>query len=135
MKDNDSNPHPTENSAPSVVQTDALPPTPNGSPPSTASFQRDDKSRPRPKPLFRDFERPSFARIAIFTILCIIITYPAFFLLTFVAKDKSLFVVRVIVSIWCSGVGFALGYILLRIGARHLEAASEFMLPLGVETF
>ena len=82
---------------------------------------------PRSKPLFRRFEKPSFCRIAILTVLCLI-TYPAFYILTLVAKDRSLFVVRAIVSVWCSGVGFALGYILLAIGAQYLEAASEFTL-------
>ena len=60
----------------------------------------------------------------ILSILCLI-TYPAFYILTFVAKDRSLFTVRFIVAVWCSGVGFALGYILLSIGAQYLEAASE----------
>jgi len=81
-----------------------------------------------PKPLFQGFERPSLSRIAILTVLCAI-TYPAFHILTLVAKDKSLFVVRAIVSVWCSGAGFALGYILLKIGKQHLEAASESVLP------
>jgi len=138
IRDN-SSPHPTENSAPSLTQTDPLLPTPSGGesdaespaqsalPPSTTNFQHDDKPPPRPKPLFRGFERPSFSRIAILTILCLI-TYPAFYVLTLVAKDKSLFVVRVIVSVWCSGVGFALGYILLQTAAQHLEATSEFTL-------
>ena len=82
---------------------------------------------PRSKPLIRGFERPRFSRIAILTVLCLI-TYPAFYILTIVAKDRSLFIVRAIVSVWCSGVGFALGYILLTIGAQHLEAASKFTL-------
>ena len=82
---------------------------------------------PRPKPLIRGFERPRFSRIAILTVLCLI-TYPVIHILTLVAKDKSLFIVRAIVSVWCSGVGFALGYILLKIGAQHLEAASKFRL-------
>ena len=154
MRDNNSSPHPTENSAlASLIQADPTIPTPSSRepdaedlpwyslPPSTANLQNPNKSwfsrfkPPRSKPLLRGFERPSFTCIAIFTILCII-TYPAFFLLTFVAKDKSLFIVRVIVSVWCSGVGFALGYILLRIGAQHLEAASEFTLVgwLAIET-
>ena len=94
-------------------------------PPSTISrSQFADKLPPQPKSLFRRFERPSFSRIAILTVLCLI-TYPAFYALTLLAKDKSLFVVRLIVSAWCSGIGFALGYILLAIGAQHLEAASE----------
>ena len=111
--------------------------------PSTTTFPHEDKPQfssrqllhpklanlrfepPRSKPLFQGFERPSFSRIAILTVLCLI-AYPALYILTLVAKDKSLFVVRVIVAMWCSGVGFALGYILLRIGVQHLEAASEF---------
>jgi len=83
--------------------------------------------RYRSKPLFRGFERPNFTRIAILTALCLL-TYPAFYILKRAAEDKSLFVVRLIVSVWCSGVGFAIGYVLLAIGARHLEAASKFTL-------
>ena len=82
---------------------------------------------PRSKPLFRDFETPSFTRLAILAVLCLA-AYPAFYILTLVAKDKSLFTVRLIVAMWCSGVGFALGYFLLKIAAQHLEAASEFLL-------
>jgi len=113
--------------------------------PSTTTFQHDDKPHfssrqllhpklanlrfepPRSKPLFRGFERPSLSRIAILIVLCTI-AYPALYILTLVAKDKSLFVVRLIAAMWCSGVGFALGYILIRIGVQHLEAASEFTL-------
>jgi len=57
-------------------------------------------------PSRRGFERPSFCNIAILAVLCHI-TYPAFYVLTLVAKDKSLFVVRLIVSAWCSEIGFA----------------------------
>ena len=145
MGDNSFSPHPTGNSAtpfpqadPSVVapssrESDAVYPPWYSPLPPTANFQNPDKSSfsrfkpPRPRPPFQGFERPNFTCIAILTVLCLI-TYPAFFLLTFVARDRSLFVVRVIVSIWCSGIGFALGYILLSIGAQHLEAASEFTL-------
>jgi len=81
----------------------------------------------RSKPLLRGFERPDFARIAILAVLCFSV-YPAFYILTLVAKDKSLFTVRLIVALWCSGFGFGLGYLLLRIGMQHLEAASEFVL-------
>ena len=112
-------------------------------PPSAVNFQYAEKSRfpslqslraklaslrfkpPRSKPPFQGFERPSYSRIAILTILCFI-TYPAFYILTLVAKDRSLFTVRLFVSTWCAMLGFALGYILLGIGARHLEATSEF---------
>jgi len=141
----DNNPSPHRTPAAPLIQADSSLLTPNRrepdveypawpSPPSsTTSSQYADKPRflkfdfepPRSKPLFRGFERPSFSRIAILTALCLI-TYPAFYILTLVAKDKSLFVVRFILSVWCSGVGFALGYVLLRVGAQHLEAASEF---------
>ena len=120
---------------------------------SAANFQHADESQspsrslhpkraglgfrlPRSKSLLQGFERPSFSRIIILTVLCLI-TYPAFYVLTLVAKDKSLFIVRLVVSIWCSGVGFALGYVLLAVGAQHLEAASEYLSTywLDVETF
>ena len=162
IRDNNSSLNPTENSAASPIQANPFLLTPNGKEfdaeypeqsslsPSTENFKCAEKSRfsslqslrskfaglafepPRPKPLFRGFERPefersSFSRIAILTVLSLI-TYPAFYVLTSVAKDRSLFTVRLIVSTWCSGAGFALGYILLSIGAQHLEAASEFTL-------
>ena len=138
MWDN-SSPHPTDNPAVPLIQENPSLLAPNrrefgatdtiwhSVPLSIANSRYDDKPPPRSKPLSRGFERPSFSRVVILTILCLI-TYPAFYTLKLVAKDKSLFVVRVIVSVWCSGVGFALGYILLRIGAQHLEAASEFTL-------
>lgn len=79
---------------------------------------------PRSKPLFHGFEKPNFVRIAVLAVLCLC-AYPALYILTLVAKDKSLFTVRLIVALWCSGVGFTLGYVLLAIGVRHLEAGSE----------
>jgi len=154
MRDSNTNPHPTEDPAAPFIQSDPSISAPNleqfnledlawpSSSPSTANFQCADESRPssqhslhpklaepkseppRSKSLFRGFERPSFPRIAILTLLCLI-TYPAFYILTLVAKDRSLFVVRAIVSVWCSGIGFALGYMVLKIGAQYLEAASE----------
>ena len=136
MRDNNTSPHPVENQAAPLIQADPSLLAPNmgefydehsvwsSLPPSTTDSQYADKSPPRSKPLFRGFEKPSFSRIAILTVLCLV-TYPAFYVLTFVAKDRSLFIVRLVVSLWCSGVGFALGYILLKIGAQHLEATSE----------
>ena len=154
MRDNNTSPHPTEDPAAPFIQSDPSVLAPDWKefnledltwpslPPSTENFQYADESRPssrhslhpklaepkseppRSKPLFRGFERPSFPRIAILTLLCFI-TYPAFYILTLVAKDRSLFVVRAIVSVWCSGIGFALGYTLLKVRAQYLEAASE----------
>ena len=150
MRDYDSSP-PTESSAAPLIQADPISLAPNrresdaeyppwySLPPSAANFQYATKSRfwrsrpPQSKPLFRGFKRPSFFRVLILTILCLI-TYPTFHILTLVAKDKSLFTVRLIVSVWCSVGGFSLGYILLTIGAQHLEAASEFT-PAGFRDF
>lgn len=144
MGDNNSNPY-LQNPAASIIQADPFLSTPNrrafdagrpalpSPPPPTMGSQYADKPSfsglkpPRSKSLFHGFERPSFSRIVILTVLCLL-TYPAFYVLKLVAKDKSLFIVRLIVAVWCSGVGFALGYILLKIGAQHLEAASEFTL-------
>ena len=126
-------PHPTESAAAPLIQPDPSLSTSTRKvfyteyPPSTADSQYAKESRfklPRLKPLFQGFEPPSFFHIMILTFLCLI-AYPAFYILKFAAKDKSLFVVRSIVAMWCWGIGFALGYILLRIGAQHIEAASE----------
>jgi len=154
---NNFTPHPTESSAAPLIQagpflptsnrgeSDAEYPAPSSPSPSATNLRYAEKSRfsslqslrsklahlrsgpPRSKPLFRGFERPSFSRIAILAVLCLI-AYPAFYVLTLVAKDKSLFTVRVLVSVWCSGIGFVHGYILLKIGAQYLEAASGFVL-------
>ena len=150
-RSNNSSPRPTENPATPSVQAGLSPsisnrrklgvndPTQPSLPPSVMGSYVAEKSRPsrlklpRSKPLFRGFEAPNFSRIAILTVLCLI-TYPAFHILKLVAKDRSLFAVRSIVSVWCSGVGLALGSILLKIGVRHLEAASEFTL-VGYRTF
>jgi len=118
-----------DNPAEPLIQTDPSLATQNGgevedqawpSPPPPTTNPQHTK-----KPQFPGFESPCFIRIGILTLTCAI-TYPAFYALTFVAKDRSLFIVRLIVAIWCSGIGLALGYTLLKIGARHLEAASEF---------
>ena len=127
MRDNDRSPQPSENPAVPLIQAEpgaddaAWPSRPS----STTGVQYDDKPPLRSQPLFQGFERPSFSRIAILAVLCST-AYPAFYLLTLVAKDRSLFLVRLLVSVWCSVVGFALGYMLLKIGVRHLEAASKF---------
>jgi len=157
MRHDDSSPNRTENPAAPLIQEDPSVltlsgggfdpgyPTRPSSSQSKDSYQRSDKSSfsslrslkltdlrfepPRSKPLFRGFETPSFSRIAILTILCLI-TYPASRILKLVASDRSLFAVRSIVAVWCSAFGIALGYVLLKIGARHIEAASEFT-PIG----
>ena len=143
MRDNSTSPDPTEHSAASFAQADSSLLTPSrgesdaeyppSQPLSTANSPHAERCRflrfkpPPLEPVFRGFERPSFYRIVALTLLCLI-AYPAFCILTIVVKDKSLFVVRLIVSAWCSGAGFAFGYILLKIGTQHLEAASEFTL-------
>ena len=133
MKDNNPSPHLIGSTATPLV--DAEDPAWPSPPPSTKNSLYVDEPRPsrfklpQSKPLFRGFERPSLSRIAILTVLCLL-TYPAFYILTLVAKNKSLFVVRSIVAVWCWGIGFSLGCVLLKIGAQHLEAASE-CIPVG----
>jgi hypothetical protein len=83
-----------------------------------------DSGSQRLKTLFKRFERPSFIRIAILTVLCVV-AYPALYVVSLVGRDLPLFTVRVIVGMGCSGIGFALSYSLLGIGVRHIEAASE----------
>ena len=127
---NDSIPaHSTENLASPLIQGESSLSIDEGPacPSPTSSRTDSGELSPRSKPHFRGFEQPSLSHIAILTVLCLI-TYPVFYILTIVAKDRSLFVVRLIVSAWCSGTGFALGYILLKIGAQHLEATSRFTL-------
>ena len=141
MRDNNSSPHPPENPATPPTQAELSPLTPNRKesdvehlalPPSTTNPTYAEESQfsrpetPRLKPLLRGFERPSFSRIVILIVLCFT-AYPAFYILKLVAKDKSLFIVRLLVSTWCSVIGFCLGYLLLSVGAQHLEATSEFM--------
>jgi len=138
-RDSDSSSRSTENPAASFIPAVVSRLTPNrrGFDPTWPSPQSSstdslytDGSPSQSQPFqFEGFERPSPSHITILTVLSLI-TYPAFYVLTLLAKDKSLFVVRLIVSAWCSGIGFALGYILLAIGAQHLEAASEFI-PVG----
>jgi len=97
----------------------------NRSPFSTRrDFSSFSSNHQRSESSFRKFERPSFARIAIIVLLCLI-AYPALYIVTLVARDLPLFTVRVIVAVWCSGVGFALRYSLIGIGVQHIEAASE----------
>ena len=141
-RDNSSSPDPTENSTePLLIQTDSSLTTLNGGdvdaedeawpspPPSMTNSRHTKKQPPRFKPRFRGFESPNFARIGILTLTCVI-AYPAFYALTLVAKDRSLFTVRLIGALWYSSIGVVLGLVLLNIGARHLEAASEFT-PVG----
>ena len=137
MRDNNPSLRPSENPAGPSIRAEPSHLTPNGRdpdteacparpprPPSTANSQHAEKSPPRSNPLSQGYERPGYSRLAILAALCII-TYPIFYILTRVAKDKSLLIVRSIASVWCSGVGFALGYIILKIGSQYLEAASE----------
>ena len=123
--------HSTENPASPLIQVEpSLLTDVNEDPvcPSPTSSRTDaGELPPRSKPHFRGFEQPSLSHITALTVLCLI-TYPVFYILTIVAKDRSLFVVRLIVSAWCSGTGFFLGCILLKIGAQHLEATSRFTL-------
>lgn len=76
--------------------------------------------------LFKGFERPHWGKIVMHFLACIA-SYPAMYLLTLVARERSLFIARVLVAVWCSVFGFCLAFSLVEFATKHLEAASELM--------
>ena len=76
------------------------------------------------RPGARLFERPKWKHLWLHVFLCIA-SYPVIYAGTILARDKSLFWARVIVGLWCAGVGVAIGWSLLAYASRFLEAASE----------
>ena len=72
----------------------------------------------------RLFERPKWGHLCLHTFLCVA-SYPIIYVGTILARDRSLFWARVIVGLWCAGVGTVIGWSLLAYASRFLEAASE----------
>ena len=77
-----------------------------------------------PRTSSRLFERPNFFHIVVHVIVCCA-GYPIIYAGAIFAKDKSLFWARVIVGLWCAGVGVAIGWSLVRFSRKYTEAASE----------
>ncbi|KAK0205990.1 hypothetical protein DFS33DRAFT_1256607 [Desarmillaria ectypa] len=69
------------------------------------------------------FEAPKWRKIIIHVILCLI-AYPFLMAFVIVARNKTLFWSRFLVSIGCGVIGFALGLSLLSLGRPFLEAAT-----------
>jgi len=70
------------------------------------------------------FERPNFFHIFAHVVVCCA-SYPIIYAGAISAKDKSLFWARVIVGLWCAGVGVAMGWSLVRFARNYSEAASK----------
>lgn len=78
------------------------------------------------RPIFKGFERPDWRQLAVHVFGCFI-SYPVMYLVTLAAKDRSLFLTRVLVATWASVVGFCLAFSLVVFATKYLEAASELL--------
>lgn len=78
---------------------------------------------PQPKTIFKGFERPDLKQLALHILICFA-SYPVMYLVTLIAKDRSLFIVRAVVAIGSAGVGFCLAFSLVAFATKYLEAAS-----------
>ena len=84
----------------------------------------------------RRFERPNYLHIFTHAVFCCA-AYPIVYTGTVAAKDRSLFWARVIVGLWCAGVGVVIGWSLVAFAMKYMEAASKpisrvFFSPVGV---
>jgi len=70
------------------------------------------------------FERPNFYHIFAHVVVCCA-AYPVIYAGAVSAKDKSLFWARVIVGLWCAGVGVVIGWSLVEFARKYIEAASK----------
>lgn len=74
-------------------------------------------------PIEENFESPEWHKITIHVMLCLL-AYPFLFMTVKIAQHRSLFWSRLIVSVGCGIVGFALGLSLLSLGRPFFEAAT-----------
>ncbi|KAF8890375.1 hypothetical protein BD779DRAFT_1610820 [Infundibulicybe gibba] len=74
-------------------------------------------------PFARTFEPPNWRLLITHTVLCLL-TYPVLLVFIIIAGGKTLFWTRFLVSTGCGLVGFFLGFSLLRLGKRFLEAST-----------
>lgn len=79
------------------------------------------------------FERPNFLHIFAHVVVCCA-AYPIIYAGAVSAKDKSLFWARVIVGLWCAGVGVAIGWSLVRFSRNYTEAASKYSFRVSSST-
>ncbi|KAF8919143.1 hypothetical protein CPB85DRAFT_881024 [Mucidula mucida] len=76
-----------------------------------------------PLPFAQSFEQPHWRKIALHIFL-VALAYPILLIFVIIARDKSLFWSRFVVSIGCGIIGFGLGLSLINLGRPFLEAAT-----------
>lgn len=70
------------------------------------------------------FERPNYYHVFAHAVCCCV-AYPIIYAGTVAAKDKSLFWARLIVGLWCAGIGVLIGWSLVAFATKYAEAASK----------
>lgn len=73
----------------------------------------------------RSFETPDWRLLVLHTVLCLL-AFPTLLVFTIIARNRTLFWTRFIVSIGCGLVGFFLAISLINLGKAFLEAASAY---------
>lgn len=91
---------------------------------SSHEMPHDPNSTRIPRTSSKRFEPPNYPHIVAHAIICCI-AYPIIYAGTVLAKDKSLFWARVIVGLWCAGVGVVIGWSLVAFATKYTEAASK----------
>lgn len=71
-----------------------------------------------------NFEKPDWKQLVLHVFMCLA-SYPVMYAVTLIAKDRTLFLVRVVVSVGSAMVGFCLAFSLAASATKYLEAASE----------
>ncbi|KAF4602487.1 hypothetical protein EYR40_005696 [Pleurotus pulmonarius] len=71
----------------------------------------------------RSFEAPDWRLLVLHTVLCLL-AFPTLLVFTIIARNRTLFWTRFIVSIGCGLVGFFLAISLINMGKAFLEAAT-----------
>jgi hypothetical protein len=95
-------------------------------PGSAALFPIDPPPTSRSGGLSKNFERPNYFLLFTHLILCGL-AWPILYVFTLIARDKTLFWARLVVSMGGGIVGVSLGFTLLNLSKRFLEAASEHL--------
>ncbi|KAF9464263.1 hypothetical protein BDZ94DRAFT_1289419 [Collybia nuda] len=91
--------------------------------PSPALFPR---GLPKPftkHPFAQGFEAPNWTQLLVHVGLCLV-AYPFLMIFIVIARAKPLFWTRFVVSLGCGLIGFCLGFSLLQLGKKFLEAAT-----------
>lgn len=92
--------------------------------PSPSLFPRGLPKPPKRHPFSQWYEAPKWKSLVGHTLLCLL-AYPFLLIFVMVARRRTLFWTRVVVGIGCGFTGVLLGWSLLRLARRHLEAAGE----------